>query len=167
MRIAVNDANILIDFVKIGLLEELLTLNLEMHTTDLIINEVYKIPSQRVKIEQLINEGKLIVDSFDIIQLQNIISKSQSNGGVSIPDCSIWYWAKNNNAILLTAEKKLRKLAQAESIEVHGSLWLLDELLSQNILNKVNACQAIRKLVETNDRLPKRECEKRIILWCS
>ncbi|MEM6963930.1 MAG: hypothetical protein AAF573_04125 [Bacteroidota bacterium] len=166
MKVAINDANILIDFFKIGLLEELLTLNLEMHTTDLVVNEVTRIPSQKVEIEKLIGEGKLLVNSFNIDDLQIIISRSQNNGGVSIQDCSIWYWAEINSAILLTGEKKLRKLAQSNGVEVHGSLWLLDELLIQNILNKMEACQAVKRLVETNNRLPKDECQKRISSWC-
>ena len=46
MKIVVNDTNILIDLAELGLLEEFSKLGFELHTIDLIVNELEK-PAQK------------------------------------------------------------------------------------------------------------------------
>lgn len=167
MKVAISDANILIDLFNIDLLETFVKLNLEINTTDFVMKEVDKIPEQKAKIAPLVISGELKVNNFSSEELLKVIQKNQTNSGVSIEDCSVWYWAEQNKAIILTGDRRLRTAASNSGIEVHGSLWVLDEFVNQQILNKQQACKAIKDLISSNNRLPKKECDKRLNIWCS
>jgi rRNA-processing protein FCF1 len=166
LKIAINDTNILIDFFDINLLNELLSLDLEMHTSDFVLFEI-EIPEQLLNIENLVAANKLKLDSFSTQELGIISQKENDNSSLSLTDCSVWHWAKMNNAILLTGDGNLRKTARNAGIEVHGSLWLLDLLVEQMIINSNRACSALTDLMNINSRLPKQECEARKKLWCN
>lgn len=166
MKVAISDANILIDLFNINLLETFINLNLEINTTDFVMKEVDGIPEQKAKIAPLVLSGGLKVNVFSNEELLEVIQKNQTNNGVSIEDCSVWYWAEQNNAIILTGDRRLRNAASNSGIEVHGSLWVLDEFVKQQTLTKQEACKAIKELILSNGRLPKKECDKRVGKWC-
>lgn len=157
----------MIDLFNINLLETFIKLNFEINTTDFVMKEVDKIPEQKEKIAPLIDSGELKVNAFSTEELLKVIQKNQANNGISIEDCSVWYWAEQNKAIILTGDRRLRNVASKSGIEVHGSLWILDEFVRQQILNYSQACQAIKDLMSSNDRLPKKECNRRVTLWCN
>lgn len=165
MKIAVNDTSILIDFCDIGLLDQLMVIELEMHTTDFVIAEIEK-PEQHQKVMELVHTGKLTVNSFTSAELTAIIQKENEHSGLSLTDCSVWHFAETHNAILLTGDGRLRKTTQKAGLDVHGSLWLLDELLGQGIISRQRACHALKALMSVNSRLPQGECEKRLRNWC-
>lgn len=165
MKIAINDTNILIDFFGINLLDELMSLDLEMHTSDFVLFEI-EIPEQLLRIENIISAGKLKVNNFSIQELEIISQKKNNNPNLSLTDCSVWHWAEMNNTILLTGDARLRKTAKNAGIEVHGSLWLLDLLVDQKIITTNKACISLTNLMNINNRLPKQECDARKKLWC-
>lgn len=167
MKVAISDANILIDLFNIDLLESFTKLDIEINTTDFVVGEVYKRPEQKSKIAPLIKDGSLKVNTFSAVELVKVIQRNENHKGVSLEDCSVWYWAEQNEAIVLTGDKRLRKAVSSTGLEVHGSLWVLDELVGQQILTTKKACKAIKKLIASNDRLPKKECAKRVSKWCS
>lgn len=167
MKVAISDANILIDLFHIDLLESFIKLDIKINTTDFVVAEVYKRPEQKSKIEPLIKNGSLKVNTFSAAELMNIVQRNENHKGISLEDSSVWYWAEQNEAIVLTGDKKLRKAVASTGLEVHGSLWVLDELVTHQILTKKKACKAIKNLIASNDRLPKKECAKRVAKWCS
>lgn len=73
--------------------------------------------------------------------------------------------AKEYDAILLTNDKWLRKAAKSENIEVRGILWVLDELIKHDIIDKQGASNSLRKILDSGSYLPKRECEFRFEKW--
>ena len=164
-KVALNDTNILIDFYEIGLLDALMELNLEMHTTDFVVAELV-VEEQLDWLDELIDGKKLQVAGFSGVEVFELIQKESNNPGLSLTDCSAWHWAEKNNSILLTGDAQLRQVATKSGVEVHGSIWLLDEMLREGILTEVQACRAIKKLRLKNRRLPKKELEKREQLWC-
>jgi len=164
-KVALNDTNILIDFYELGLLDALLEIDLEMHTTDFVVAELVN-EEQLDWLEELINNQKLIVNGFSSEEIAAIFEKENNNFGLSLTDCSAWQWAAKNDGILLTGDAQLRRMATKAGVEVHGSIWLLDELLRQGILTRKQACQAIKKLKGKNRRLPKKEIEQRERVWC-
>jgi len=163
-RVALNDTNILIDFYEIGLLSQLMELNIEMHTTDFVVFEVLQ-KAQSSLLDALVDSKKLTVNSFAADEFPEILEKENNHRGLSFTDCSAWHWAEQNQAILLTGDAKMRRAAEQNDVEVHGSLWLLDEMVAQDILSKKEAYDSIRLLQEKNRRLPKKECEQREKLW--
>ena len=83
-------------------------------------------------------------------------------GDLSITDCSVWQKAKSENARLLTNDKKLRKAAEQDNVEVHGILYIFGELTNHNLIPVEKAGKSLRKLISINKRFPKKEAEKLI-----
>ena len=89
--------------------------------------------------------------------------KNKTN--VSLTDCTVWYYAKSNGYTLLTGDRKLRHASLIDGVEVHGIIYVIDQLVEESILDKRLAIIKLRRLEESNPRLPKDEIEKRIKQW--
>jgi len=89
----------------------------------------------------------------------------EKSTGLSFEDCSVWYYSKKMSGILLTGDGKLRKQASKDNIEVRGIIYLFDVLLNQNLISSQEAVEKIKQLMLLNNRLPKKEIDKRIELW--
>ena len=66
------------------------------------------------------------------------------------------------NCPLLTGDKKMREIAEEMGLEVHGSIWVIDELVGSNLISPDKAVMLLEQLIVTNSWLPKNEIEKRI-----
>ena len=110
-------------------------------------------------------DGKIQIltsDSNDILEIAKLTAKSS---GLSVQDCSVWYFCMKFNALMLTGDKKLRKEAESNNIKVRGILFIFDELLLQKILNFDQAISALEQLKSINNRLPFDEINIRLIEW--
>ncbi len=164
MRVVINDANILIDLAKLDLLDAFSKLNFELHTTDFVLAEL--IQSQRILIDKLILDNVLnIIKTEDVADLTGINKLLQRTNGLSFEDCSVWYYSKKMNGILLTGDGKLRKQARKDDIEVKGIIYIFDELLDQGLISYVIAIYKMKQLIQLNMRLPEAEIEKRLVEW--
>jgi predicted nucleic acid-binding protein len=163
MKIAVNDANIFIDLFDIDLLQLLFELNIELHTTDLVINELEY--EQKTPILEKAAEGKIIIKKFGEDELDEIRKLEKKRGAISIQDWSVYFYAKQMKVMILTGDNTLRKQAKENGFEVHGILWLLDQMVNQKILKQKQAVEKLEALMKINQRLPKKDCEERIKEW--
>ena len=91
--IAVNDANILIDFCDIGLIDALTQLELRLWTSDFVISEI-QIPDQRNQVLQFVVEGHLTIATFSAIQIGKIDQKQASISALSLADFSVLFLAE-------------------------------------------------------------------------
>jgi len=164
MKIIVNDANILIDLAKLDLIEKLSELGAALHTNDFVLSEI-KESSQRKKIDLFVSEKIITVASTDSEEVIVISQMTIENKGLSFEDCSIWYYAKKSKGLLLTGDKKLRICAEKDDVEVRGIIYVLDELLRKNLINKEIAIIKITELHRLNKWLPKNEIDARISKW--
>ncbi len=170
MRIAVQDANILIDLELAGLLDLWLQLGIETHTTDLITQELRDGNHQQAI--SYIQNGKIIetVLSFeDLVEVVRIQEAFQPRGA-SVKDASVLYLSIQKKATLLTGDKALR--LQAESvhcIEVHGTLWILEKLIEGNLIDSAIAASKLEYLIGLKGRkrrfLPEKQSKERISRW--
>lgn len=164
MRILINDANILIDLVELGLLKEFSQLSFELYTTDFILAEIDEI--QRAQFDAIIEAGNLNVVVTEADEdFGGITSLLFSGGGLSFEDCSTWYYSRKMGGILVTGDGNLRRIAIADGIEVRGIIFLFDELLAQKIITCERAVEKIEQLLTINNRLPKDAIRIRIRLW--
>jgi predicted nucleic acid-binding protein len=164
MKIVINDANILIDLVKLDLLDLFSNLNFGLHTTDFVYEELNE--EQKSPVSKLYDNGILnIIETTEISDFQNITALLNSSSGLSFEDCSVWYYSKLLSGTLLTGDGKLRKQVSKEGIEVRGIIYVFDELVKQNLLEFAVAIEKIKQLSQLNNRLPKAEIEKRIEHW--
>lgn len=166
MIVVVNDANILIDLIKLQLVDAFFNINWQFHSTNLIIeNELYE--EQKLQLQPYIDNGKLIIqelDANDIIAIMGIqIKKPQ----LSDKDCSALHCAQKLNGALVTSDNTLRKFAQVQNVEVHGHLWIFDALITQQCITPKIAVTKLTELFTINPKLnlPKKECEVRIEIW--
>lgn len=85
--------------------------------------------------------------------------------GVSIPDSSVWWITKRDQAILLTGDLKLRNSAKQTDVEVRGVLWVLDELLERERITKHQAADALVAMLAGGAFLPPADCRSRLDRW--
>ena len=162
--IAVQDANILIDLVNIGLFDRCLTLQYRFTSTNIILDELHD--EQVALIQPHISSGKFTIIEIDADSLSSIIDVSKEEPRLSEQDWSALYYAQQLDALLLTGDRRLRNLAQQKGITVCGALWILDKLVETSNLSKNEACEFLQLLLLKNKRLPGDECDQRLKLWC-
>lgn len=81
---------------------------------------------------------------------------------VSWPDVSCFYFARKNSGIVLSNEKALRKLCEANGVECRGTIWVLERAYQENIVSGDFIRKAVAILQDPNlgRRLPVGELEK-------
>lgn len=166
MRVVVNDANILIDLVELDLLPAFFALGFEMTTSSVVFDELLE--RQQSKFTAFIAEGKFIINAVLSEDWEEMAQIQANNSGLSEQDCSALLLAIRRSAILLTGDKLLRHAADSRKLEVHGHLWVFDQLVAQAILAPKEAAIKLRLLCDTiNPRLglPVGEVEKRVGIW--
>ena len=77
MDILVNDTNIFLDLISIGLLDASFELPIKFHTVDYVIEEIIN-EEQNAEVAALIKEGKLYVKEFDENEFSEIIDLYES-----------------------------------------------------------------------------------------
>jgi len=81
------------------------------------------------------------------------------------PDLFALAMAKLEEAVLVTGDKDLREAAEAEEIEVHGTLWLMEAMVKQKVLTARRAHSSLRRMLKSDRRLPEGECRKLLRRW--
>lgn len=166
MKVAVKDANVLIDLEIAGLLDLWFQLGHETITTDLVVGQLktggHKETLSHVStgnIEVHKCSGDFLARAFELM--------TQIGSGPDIADCSVLLLAIELDAILLSGDKPLRRAAAANQVEVHGTLWIFDQLIEARLLSKLTAAAKLEYLVEQDSYYPKEECQKRLTRWRS
>ena len=67
--------------------------------------------------------------------------------------------------MILTGDNRLRKEAQRQGFEVHGILWVFEQLLENQLIEAQSAIELLRNLMNINLWLPMGECEILIEKW--
>lgn len=163
MILLVNDANILIDLLKIGLTESFFQLHYDFHVADLVKAEIKE--KNLSEIDHHIRNGILTLQRFTFEELGQIQNLKTEHPPLSIPDCSCLFLCRKLSAKLLTGDGLLRRTAESRDIKVHGILWVFDEMVERGIITKQTAAEKMRTLMELNSRLPKKECKARLKRW--
>ena len=165
MKIVVNDANILIDFCKLDMLDAFFQLQYDFHVVDDVWEELNS--QHQIQLQSYIQSQRLVVVA-DTVEITDILQIKEEKYQLSIPDCTALLYAKQQKSILLTSDKNLRTTASLHKIEVHGHLWVFDELVNTGLIAKTMAAEKLHKLTaEINPKLglPKTEFEIRIKDW--
>jgi hypothetical protein len=164
MKIAVQDANVLIDLELAGLFDLWFQTGIETHTTDFIRVELEKgghiqalayFESGQVKEHELTFEDIMAVSELE----REISSKAKFN------DCSVLFLAIKLDAILLSGDKPLRKAGKQRQVEIHGTLWIFDQLVEMKLLPGGIAAAKLKHLRSLDRFFPEAECEVRLKRW--
>lgn len=166
-KIVVNDTNVFIDLYEVGLLEEFFSLPWEVHTTDFVMLELQR-EGQHETVAKYKADKRLVVPVFEakeMSEIGNLFQQNMNRTNLSLTDCSVWYYAKVNNYILLTGDRKLRTVSAYNGVEVRGVIFVFDCLVECGKISRRVAVEKLQQLYSINPRLPKEEIEKRINLW--
>lgn len=168
MKIVVTDACIFIDVINLNLTAKFFGLELEIHTTADIINELY--PEQKQILEGYKSTTKLTVHVLSGEEQQALMQQKYPKA-LTPEDLSVIFIAqKLGDATVLSSDKPLRKYAKNLSIEYHGMLWILDQLVVQDLLPKPEAVAKLNSWIDSNliyrdNTEIKDEVDKRIKAW--
>jgi cardiolipin synthase len=166
MKVVVNDANILIDLVKLQLLPHFFGLGWEYHTTSLVFDELFEDQQEAFSAYQ--DKGVFFIAELDATELGTIIELQLEKPQLSEQDCSALFYTIKKAGVLLSSDKNLREFAENKSVEVHGHLWIFDAMVAQNCISPSRAADKLEELINTINpklRLPDHECKRRLGLW--
>jgi rRNA-processing protein FCF1 len=166
-QIVVNDTNIFIDLYKVGLLDAFFHLPWEVRTTDFVMLELQR-EDQRDTVLCFKEDGVLHVVQFEfeeIVEIDYLKRRFSEKANVSLTDCSVWYYAKQNGYIMHTGDRKLRHSAIRDGVDVKGILYVFDMLVETETIPLETAYEKLDSLSVINPRLPKEEIEKRLTKW--
>lgn len=157
LRIIVSDSSCLIDLRKASLLDVFLQLPYEIS----IPNTLFEEELIRFTVEQkeaLVRGGLQIVDlpGEGVLRAQEIVGALPH---LSIHDGFAFALAERcPGCILLTGDGDLRRLGLEHRMEVHGVLWIIDEIHANGLAATTTLLAILRGLGDDPTvRLPKRE----------
>jgi hypothetical protein len=162
MRIVVSDSNCLIDLRKVSMLDLLLRLPYEfLIPNTLFEEEPLKFTPTQTK--ALIRGGLKVVDlpGDRVLRAQAIVRELPR---LSVHDCFAFAPAESQpDCIQLSGDDRLRALAAEHDIEVHGVLWILDQLHANRLTPPATLSAVLRAFLDdVTVRLPRREVSAHI-----
>jgi len=159
----VTDTNVWIDLHRGGLIAEAFKLPVTWLAPDVVIEEL-RVPDGEPLVRRLRRLGlKQIELSGEQVATVQVFAAGYRRS--STADLFALVVAKARGAVLLTGDRRLREAANEEQVHVHGTLWVLDEMVRRRILPLIRAARALRQMVERGSRLPRRDCEIRLRRW--
>lgn len=160
LTILVTDTNIWIDLVNGEILEMIFGLPFTFMIPDIAESEFSRQPKWDLLLKLGVVPGEL--NGYQVADLINI---TQVNQSLSSNDVAAFILARDLATVLLTGDKHLRKMASDHGVQVHGLLWLMDELVGFGILDKNTAFDSLLRIMSQNSRLPQSECQERLKRW--
>ena len=157
MRIVVSDSSCLIDLRKASLLDAFLQLPYEILIPNTLFEEELLKFTETQK-RAMLRGGLKAVDlpGERVLRAREIVRAAPQ---LSAHDGFAFALAETHpGCILLTGDGYLRKLATSSRIQVHGFLWVIDEIHQNRLSTAKILCTALQLLA--NDpavRLPQRE----------
>lgn len=148
MQLLISDANILIDLEEGLLLDLFFQLTYAFKVPDILFEEELKanhghLTGLGLQIGELSAEA--MIDAFHLTQRHSAPSRN---------DCFALALARQERCPLLTGDKALRSAAEKESVVVKGTLWVVEQMVIQKLIDKSRASQAYELMQRAGRRLP-------------
>ena len=157
LQVVISDSSCLIDLRKTSLLDAFVRLPYELLIPNTLFEEELLQFSATQK-KALVRGGLKVVDlpGESVLRARQVARQMPH---LSIHDGFAYALAESRpGSILLTADGPLRTFARRQKIEVHGVLWVVDELHTHTISTAVILLAALRVLAsDPTVRLPPQE----------
>jgi len=159
----VFDCTVLIDLREGGVLSDLARLPHDLFVCDVNAEELRKKSKKRwkrhlkeagVEVRELPPEG--------MVRLLDLAGRHRSPCQEDLFALALALWLEGT---LLTGDADLRRAAEAERCPVHGTLWLLDEMVRQGIIQATAADAALAKMLKADRRIPRVLARKYREMW--
>ncbi len=148
--VVVNDTSILIDLIKLGLLEVFVHSKFELWIPDFVNNEI---TGQKDEFEKHIKYFHIY--EFTSEEVFELYVKHANNPELSLVDISVLHVAEKKGVVLCTSDNALRKKAQNFGVDAHGLLWILEEMLRQSVLRKHEVMKLAKRYLKLNSWISK------------
>ena len=144
----ISDANVLIDLEEGDLIEQFFKLPYNIYCPDTLFYE--ELGEHH---HSLLDLGLqlMVLDGSTVLQANRLILQYSK---VSNNDCFALALAQLKNCPLLSGDLALRKAADAESVEVYGTIWIVKCLIQLKIINLHQAEIALIRMKDSKRRLP-------------
>lgn len=148
MRLLICDTNILIDLEEGRLLEQFFQLPYDFRVPDILFSE--ELETQHAHLSALgLQLGELtsesMLDAAELIQRYGELSRN---------DCFTLALARQEQCPFLTGDKDLRNAAEMEQVKTNGTIWVVEQLVMHQIIDKPEAKAAYDRMKANGRRLP-------------
>ena len=126
MTVLVSDTSVIIDLERGELLESVFRLTVDFAVPDLLFHRELAGPLG----DRLLALG-LRVEELSPGEVQGATVLRRADASLSLPDTFAFALAHGRQWTLLTGDAGLRRTAEAHALDVHGTLWVLDQLEAQ------------------------------------
>jgi rRNA maturation endonuclease Nob1 len=164
MKLVVTDVSVFFDLYKIQALPEFFALDWEIYTTDFVYNEILH-ANQKSEFEVFARSKQLKILKLSNEEVSEVLNFKTSLKIHSLADKTILWKALRLEATLLTCDSKLRKVAEGHAIEVRGSIWVIEQLIINKIIDAGKGISLFEELKVKNTRLPVETIDKLIKQW--
>jgi len=164
MKLIITDTNVFFDIISIGALPEFFSLEYKICTTVFVIEEI-KRSDQREVIEVFIRAKEIYVIDFSAEEMEEIHEFQTRKNFKGITDKSVLWKSLQLKCPILTGDKKLRLEAEEQGIEVHGTIWVIRTLVSNELITKEQGIKLLESLKEVNSSLPFDAIERLLRLY--
>lgn len=166
----VADACTIIDLHAVGLLRLWLEVA-PSSVSDLVYTELVRERSTNAVVVEAVVElvicQQLVRQELTPEQLVEISALAAAHPKLSDEDLSCFVLASTDDLIVLTGDRRLRELSVRREVRVHGTLYILDQLVGLGRLVQTEAREKLQTLVELGCRLPPAEVAARRRRWGS
>ena len=157
-RLLISDANIIIDMNTSGLLRLMFRFDATFVVPDVLYEE-----ELRTDHPELLRLGlKRVELSEDTVAYAGRLVEKYRTLGASINDLLALALARQEECPLLTGDGRLRTAGQTEGIEVHGTLWLIEQMVRAGTMTVRQAEAGYAKMREAGRRLPWDEVDQQL-----
>jgi predicted nucleic acid-binding protein len=155
----VIDASVIIDLHNGGILKRLVDLPFDLVMPDIVLAE-----HQSPSFDEVLSLG-ICVEELSGTLVQQVAELASQNRKLSMQDLFAFVLARHHGCSLVTGDGRLRRLAEQQAIECHGTLRVMDEMIEYGILTPASAGTALKMILVNDARLPAAECEERQRAW--
>ena len=152
------DTNVLIDLHRGQILRQFFALPYYFISSDVIIDELLD-PDGGELMRMGLMRGELSGDR--VLEVEKL---SGYHRNIAVNDLFALVLATSLGLPLLTGDSRLRTLATKHNVRVHGTLWVLDEMVGKS-LNPVEARRALQGMMDQGSRFPLGDCQSRLRDW--
>jgi Uncharacterized proteins of PilT N-term./Vapc superfamily len=155
----VVDTNTIFDLHYGNLLQTTFRLPCKFVITNFIIRELKNPPfhtlsSMGLLVEKLNSEG--------VAEIMDMMGRYE---GPSYQDISVLVLAKSRNTALITGDEALRRAAADNSVDSHGTCWLIDYLANESLITYTQAIAAYDLIRKNRRNPPFDECRALLARW--
>ena len=157
MLVLVSDASVLIDIEQSDLTSAMFTLPYQFAVPDILFAE--ELVERHARLLQF--GLKIKPMSSELIAEAYILHQKYPKPSVN--DLLALILAKHENSQLLTGDKALREVAKIFDVEVHGTIWLVQQLIQYEKITIEDAQIAFQHMKDSGSRLPWNEVQKILV----